>query len=116
MKINYSIYLLGFVCSLFTLTVYSSSDHIQIDHDFVELCSIYEDISRLNTNLSEKEGELTQQIFNKLPILFTKMYTHVMKADVTSRYDLINQYKMQISGTSWDCNSARMYYDSAFQE
>jgi hypothetical protein len=116
MKLNKPTTLLIFGLVLYTNAVFPSSSDAQGNQDFVELCNIYQEISHIDIDLPSKEGELTQRIIDKLPTLFNRMYTHVMKADPSRRYELISQYKRQLYGNRWECQSALIYYKTAFQK
>lgn len=114
MKIKALIFLFILGVSLYAYTSFLPFSESEENQGFVELCNIYKEVSRLDSDLPSKEEMLAHQILNKLPSLFENMYSHVMKADAVRRYDLISEYKKHLSGESWVCENARRYYNSSF--
>ena len=65
-------------------------------------------------DLSTKEMEITENVQNKLPKLFNRLFVHVIVTDAADRYALIKQYAKQQDKLIWECEAAHQYYTTAF--
>jgi len=83
--------------------------------DFAELCDIYQDTTNITGDLITKEMMLTENVQNKLPALFNKLFTHINNNDADSRYQLIRQYAKQQNQLEWECKAANDYYSTNFK-
>ncbi len=103
-------------CTLYSHNLLANNESNFTVKDYSKLCNIYKYITAKPINLSSKEKEmkLTQNVQDKLPVLFNKLFIHIIKADVDIRYKLIKQYAQQQNKVSWDCETARLYYTTQF--
>jgi|GEM_PF-3044261 len=83
--------------------------------DFIELCNIYQDISKSTVDLTTKEMMLTENVLNKLPTLFNKLFIHINNNNANSRYRLIQEYAKQQNQLVWECKAASHYYETNFK-
>ena len=83
--------------------------------DFLELCNIYQDISKSTDDLTTKEMMLTESVLNKLPTLFEKLFIHISNNNADTRYQLIQQYAKQQNQLEWECKAANNYYTTNFK-
>ena len=101
--------------------IFASSGNVVTEEEFATLCDFYEAALDLKNNetinespsdeiASIRDAELAQTVMDKLPILFDNMFVHIISADPSSRYRLISEYKMVVTGSAWQCESAQDYY------
>ena len=83
--------------------------------DFSVLCNIYQDLSKSTDDLDTKEMMLTENVLNRLPTLFDKLFIHINNNNADTRYQLIQQYAKQQNQLEWECKAANTYYKMNFQ-
>jgi len=98
---------------LFTNNIYAETDKILIT-DYLKLCTIYSRVDSMKTDLATKEMNLTEDVYNKLPVLFNNLFKHIIRSNAHKRYELIRQYAKQQNNYIWECESARLYYINNF--
>jgi len=84
--------------------------------DYLELCSIYEEITSKPVDARTKEIELVETIQRKLPDLLNEIYEFSMGAAPKDRYKLIKEHAKYRNKFTWKCEAARLYYINDFKK
>jgi len=98
---------------LFTNSTYADTGKI-LKTDYSKLCTIYSRINSSKTDLATKEMNLTEDVYNNLPVLFNDLFKHVIRSNADKRYELIRQHAKQQNNAIWECEAARLYYINNF--
>jgi len=71
-------------------------------------------LSENTDDLDTKEMMLTENVLNRLPTLFDKLFIHINNNNADTRYQLIQQYAKQQNQLKWECKAANTYYKINF--
>lgn len=115
MKSSISALLIPLICLVLTSNVLANGNTNNIESiHYRELCDIYNKIANEPIDVSMKEMMLTENVQEKLPILFDQLFIHIIKSNASNRYRLIKQYASRQNDLSWECEAAHLYYTSEF--
>jgi hypothetical protein len=81
-----------------------------------KICDIYETVIKQDVSLDEKEVFITKSMYEQFPEFTEGNFRHITTASANERYALLKRSVELITETTWDCEAARVYYETEFKK